>query len=110
MHKLEITGSERFILQAALTRYMKWLVGLETKRGYLPYALVASRKLAMGKQPIVDGGEMVMYVDALRNRADVFYGQGRLKDSEFLHDLARKIDLQRQYYQYTNGPKIEKSS
>ncbi|MGD6778809.1 hypothetical protein ACQCT3_00870 [Sutcliffiella horikoshii] len=110
MHKLEITGSERFILQAALTRYMKWLGGMETKRGYVPYARVAFRKLAKEKQPLVDGGEMIMYVDALRSRANVFYGQRRLRDSEFLHELAKKIDLQRQYYQYTNGPKIEKSS
>ncbi|WP_339147670.1 hypothetical protein [Sutcliffiella sp. BMC8] len=110
MHKLEVTKSERFILLFALRRYIKWLASLETRKGFVPYAKVAFKKLLDSSNPEVDGGEMITFVEALRYRSTMFYQTNRLRDSEFLHALANNIDLQRQYYQYTNGPKIEKSS
>ncbi|WP_342515519.1 hypothetical protein [Sutcliffiella sp. FSL R7-0096] len=110
MHKLEITKSERFILLIALRRYIKWLGSMETRKGYVPYAKVAFKKLLDSSNPKVDGGEMITFVEALRYRSTMLYQNDRLRDSDFLHELANNIDLQRQYYQYTNGPKIEKSS
>ncbi|MCM3618718.1 hypothetical protein M3936_14095 [Sutcliffiella horikoshii] len=110
MHKLKITKSERFILLIALRRYISWCSKLKTKEGYVPYAKVAFKKLLDNLNPEVDGGEMITFVEALRYRSTMFYQNDRLRDSEYLHELANNIDLQRQYYQYTNGPKIEKSS
>lgn len=110
MHKLEISKTERFILLFALRRYITWLAGMETRKGYVPYAKLALRKLLNSAKQEVDGGEMITFVEALRYRSSMFYQTNRLRDSEFLHDLANNIDKQRQYYQYTNGPKIKKSS
>lgn len=106
MHRLEISKSERFILLFALRRYIKWLASLETRKGYVPYAKVAFKKLLESSNPEVDGGEMITFVDALRYRSTMFYQNGRLRDRDFLHELANNIDLQRQYYQYTHGPKL----
>ena len=110
MHRLAISKSERFILLFALRRYIKWLGSLETRKGYVPYAKVAFKKLLDSSNPEVDGGEMITFVEALRYRSTMLYQNDRLRDSDFLHEFANNIDLQRQYYQYTNGPKIEKSS
>lgn len=106
MHKLDISRSERFILLFALRRYIKWLASMETRKGYVPYAELALRKLLKNPNPEVDGGEMITFVEALRHRATEFYQIGRERDSEFHHELAKDIDLQRQLYQYSNRPKL----
>lgn len=110
MHKLQITKTERFILLFAMRRYIKWIGSMETRKGYVPYAQLALNKLLKSASPEVDGGEMITFVEALRVRATIFYQANRMRDSDYLQELAKEIDLQRQYYQYTNGPKIEKSS
>ena len=109
-HLLKLSFSERFILMFALRKYIKSLEDSTTRKGYAPFAKMAASKIIKGAPILVDGGEMITFVEALRNRADYFYQNNRLFDSEFCLSLAKYIDLERKFYQYTNGPVNKKSS
>lgn len=107
-HLLTLKSTERLMVLFALRAYIKWL-GIQ-RPGKVPYMKMVYNKLKNSSTISVDGGEMLCLVEALRNRADVFFMNNRMNDQNYCISLSNYIDKQRQWYQYKNGPVIEKSS
>jgi hypothetical protein len=106
-HELKLLPAESLKVQVALANEIESL-----KSGFRQdWTNQIYKKFDFTKgQATLDGGEMEIVIQSLRKIAHAYVKRGRSIKAISYFTVAAKVNDEKKLYQFTNGPKIEKTA
>jgi hypothetical protein len=106
-HELKLLPAESLKVQVALAREIESL-GSGFRHDWM-YEIYMKFDFTKG-QAALDGGEMEIVIQSLRKIAHSYVKRGRSFKAIPYFTVAAKVNDEKKLYQFTNGPKIEKTA